>query len=178
MKRHLTLATRREYALRDVQTTAAFLTGLSEGNGYLAVTPEAPQGGASERPMWRHTLVLTGMLDYYSAAELEDEIENLREEGVEALTLDLRQLDGIDSQGVQVIAAQGALFREGGRDFEVVPGLRRRVAEDPRLAALLADSPGERTVPRFSRVRVPGALRERCTTMIQYLVPYSQAEGG
>jgi hypothetical protein len=177
MKRHLTLATRRGYALRDARTAGASARSRSEGNGHLTLTPEAPQGGAAEMPAWKHTLVLTGRLDYYSSADLQDEIENLREEGVGALTLDLRRLDGIDPHGVQVIAAQGALFREGGRGFEVVPGLRRSLLEDPRLASLLAESPGERTAPRFSKVRVPGAFRERCTTMIQYLAPYSQAEG-
>ncbi len=178
MKRHLTLATRREYALRHVQSAAASVTGLSQDNGLPVSSPEAPQGVAAQFPEWKHSLVLTGSLNYYSAAELEEEIENLREEGVGALTLDLRRLDGIDSYGVQVLATQGAIFREAGRDFTVVPGLRQGLAEDPRLKDLLASSPGERITPRFSKARAPGAFRERCTTMIQYLTPYSQAEGG
>jgi ABC-type transporter Mla MlaB component len=165
MQRHLTLATRREYALRDAQTTATSVTGQ-------------PQWTAASMPEWRHTLVLTGRLDYCSVAELEDEIDNLREEGVGALTLDLRQLDGIDAPAVQVIAAQGALFKEGGRGFTVIPGIGQGLTDDPSLQSLLGESPGERMVPRFSRARVQDALRERCTTMIHYLAPASQAQEG
>ena len=168
MKRHLTLATRREHALRHVQT----------GSASLRLSPEVPQSTPVDTSQWKHTLVLTGRLDYYSAAELEDEIENLREEGVGALTLDLRRLEAIDSYGIEVVAAQSALFKERGRDFAVVPGLRLRLSDDPRLADLLTGYTGERIVPRFSKVRGAGGLRERCTTMIHYLTPYSQAEGG
>jgi anti-anti-sigma regulatory factor len=175
MKRHLTLASRREYALRHV--TEASVIGRSEDNGYLALSPEAPHSTSAATPEWKHTLVLTGRLDYYSAAELEDEIENLRQEGVGELTLDLRQLEGIDSPGVQVIAAQGALFNEAGRRFTVITGLRQSLTDGPRLESLLAGPP-ERIVPRFSKVRVQGGFRERCTTMTHYLAPYSQAEGG
>ncbi len=176
MKRHLTLATRREYALRHVQTGPT--TSTPEDNGRLTLAPEAPHSTPVDTSQWKHTLVLTGRLDYYSAAELEDEIENLREEGVGALTVDLRQLEAIDSYGVQVVAAQGALFKERGRDFAVVPGLRLSLADDPLIADLLTGYTGERIVPRFSKVRGPSGFRERCTTMIHYLAPYSQAEGG
>ena len=178
MKRHLTLATRREYALRHVQAGSASVTGESEENGRLRLSPEVPRSTPVDTSQWKHTLVLTGRLDCYSADELEDEIENLREEGVGALTLDLRRLEAIDSHGIQVVASQGALFKEGGREFTVVPGLRPGLADDPRLADLLSGHTGERIVPRFSKVRGTGGLRERCTTMIHYLTPYPQAEGG
>jgi len=51
-----------------------------------------------------HTLVLVGELDRVSAPVLETEIERLcAEQGVVALTLDLRALSRIDAAGVSVI---------------------------------------------------------------------------
>jgi anti-anti-sigma factor len=50
-----------------------------------------------------HTLVLAGELDRASAPVLETEIERLCEQGVVALTLDLRTLSEIDTVGVAVI---------------------------------------------------------------------------
>jgi anti-anti-sigma factor len=56
-----------------------------------------------ELEMKGHTLVLAGELDRVSAPVLETEIERLCEQGVVALTLDLRTLSEIDAVGVAVI---------------------------------------------------------------------------
>jgi hypothetical protein len=54
--------------------------------------PARPHLTLASAPVWRHELTLTGTLDHRSAAELEEEIECLCQEGVTILTLDLRQL--------------------------------------------------------------------------------------
>jgi anti-anti-sigma factor len=69
-----------------------------------------------------HTLVLTGALHHRSAPTLEAEIERLCEEGVTAITLDLRELSNIDSNGVAVIAFRSNLCKRRGYDFSVIPG--------------------------------------------------------
>jgi hypothetical protein len=119
-------------------------------------------------------------LDYCSTAELEDEIECLRQEGVTALTLDLRQLDGIDSPGAQVIAFQGALFEERGRRFAVIPGklVKRALSANAYAKKLLVRTAGERNMPRFASVPVEQDDPTRSTTMIKHLVTPSQAHGG
>ncbi len=83
-----------------------------------------PQLELTSAPVWRHTLVLKGTLDSRSASELEDEIDCLYQEGVTILTLDLRQLDAIDSTGVTVITSGGSACTTRGRDFAVIPGSR------------------------------------------------------
>ncbi len=122
---------------------------------------------------WRHTLTLTGRLDRDSAADLQDELESLRQEGVTALTLDLRQLDGIDSPGAQIIAMQGALFREGGRSFGVIPGslLGQRHLAKERLKHLVVDGSHEAFVPRFA-----GEEPAPSTRMTKHLTPDSSEE--
>lgn len=63
-----------------------------------------------------HTLVLAGELDRVSAPALETEIERLCEQGVVALTLDLRTLSEIDAVGVAVIVHRyGWCARRGCR---------------------------------------------------------------
>lgn len=63
-----------------------------------------------------HTLVLAGELDRVSAPVLETEIERLCEQGVVALTLDLRTLSEIDAVGVAVIVHRcGWCARRGCR---------------------------------------------------------------
>jgi anti-anti-sigma factor len=69
-----------------------------------------------------HTLILTGELSYDSAHTLEVEIERLFEEGVTAITLDLRQLTYIDPIGVGVIAFRSRLCRRQGHGFVLIPG--------------------------------------------------------
>ena len=70
-----------------------------------------PHPRAESVSVWMHTLVLTGELTYHSAHTLEVEIERLFEEGVTAITLDLRQLTHIDPIGGCVIAFRCRLCR-------------------------------------------------------------------
>jgi anti-sigma B factor antagonist len=69
-----------------------------------------------------HTLILTGELDGGSAPTLEAEIERLCDEGVTALTLDLSELERIDSVGATVVAFRSKLCRRRGCDLAVIPG--------------------------------------------------------
>jgi anti-anti-sigma factor len=71
-----------------------------------------------------HTLVLTGELTRSSVVALEREIERLCDEGVSAITLDLRRLEQIDSTGVAVIAFRARLCERQGVGFSLVPGSR------------------------------------------------------
>ena len=71
-----------------------------------------------------HTLILTGELTHGSAHTLEVEIERLFEEGVTAITLDLRRLTHIDSIGVGVIAFRCRLCRRQGHSISLIPGPR------------------------------------------------------
>jgi ABC-type transporter Mla MlaB component len=183
MKRHLTLATRREHARRQVQLAAVSGAEGSEQDSYATAAvgrgdrPQRPSGGV---PEWRHTLILTGRLDQNSAADLADEIECLRQEGVTTLTLDVGQLDGIDSPGAHVIATQGVLFEEEGRRFSVIPGalLTPELTGDGRVRNLMVGSSTEGKAPRFVRPRARGLHLARTTTMIQHLTPYLQTAGG
>jgi ABC-type transporter Mla MlaB component len=181
MKRHLTLTTTSQYASGHGQIAEASAIGLQASDRLI----DLPFGGTAyaeeaqpHPPGWRHTLILVGSLDDGSAAELEDEIECLREEGVTALTLDLRRLDEIDSPGAHLIATQGAHFEEGGRSFAVIPpGLLGQglLAQVP-VGDLLVHASPEGFVPRFASPHVPGDVPDRSTTTIKELVPQS-AEG-
>jgi anti-anti-sigma factor len=70
----------------------------------------------------RHTLSLSGELTHSSAHTLEVEIERLCEEGVTAITLDLRELTYIDSIGVAVIAFRSRLCQKRGYEFSLIAG--------------------------------------------------------
>jgi anti-anti-sigma factor len=116
---------------------------LRRGESHLTLAPERP---------WSHTLILRGDLDHHSAGELEDELVCLLEEGVTALTLDLRQLEAVDPRGAHVIALQSALFKGRGRRFGVLVG---SPAVHSTLAAtggpdLLRSEPTEGLSRRFS----------------------------
>jgi anti-anti-sigma factor len=80
---------------------------------------------------WAHTLIVTGELNGRSAAELEAAIDELCDEGVTRLTLDLRQLEAIDSVGAAVLAFRGGLCERRGYGFAVIPG-------SPEMHAALA----------------------------------------
>jgi len=83
-------------------------------------------------PQRTHTLVVTGELHHRSAHALEAEIERLCEEGVTAITLDLRELTYIDSIGIAVIAFRSGLCKRRGYDFAVISGspvIRRALAQ-------------------------------------------------
>jgi anti-sigma B factor antagonist len=86
-----------------------------------------------------HRLILTGELDRRSAHSLESEIERLCAEGVDSITLDLRELRYIDSIGVAVIAFRCRLCQRRGYEFALIPGGRmiHRAFEQAGVAGLL-----------------------------------------
>jgi anti-anti-sigma factor len=130
-----------------------------------------PQVTLASAPAWRHKLILTGSLDRRTVVELEDEIECLCEEGVTTLTLDLRQLDAIDSVGAKAIASHGAACKRRGHDFAVVPGspdVHRALAE-AGAEGLLADDPGEISVVRLTARVSDSTHRDTSTAMIKSL---------
>ncbi len=108
-----------------------------------------------------HTLILTGELTYRSAHALEVEIERLCEEGVSAITLDLRQLTHIDPIGVAVISFRCGLCRRHGYGFALVPGSRsiHRAFEQAGVIGLLPFQNDEIAARRL-RASVP-AQRSR-----------------
>jgi anti-anti-sigma factor len=100
----------------------------------------APSGSTSRTArVWTHTLVLTGALTRRSAQALEVEIERLCDEGVSAITLDLRQLAHIDSIGVAVVAFRCGLCQRQGLGFSLIPGSQRvqRAFEHAGVSELL-----------------------------------------
>ncbi|HXA53553.1 MAG TPA: STAS domain-containing protein [Solirubrobacteraceae bacterium] len=122
-------------------------------------------------PIWRHKLILTGSLDHRTVVELEDEIECLCEEGVTTITLDLRQLDAVDSVGAKAIACRGAACVRRGRDFAVVPGspVVRRVLAEAGAESLLAGDPGETYVLRRATDASDSSPRDTSTVMVKNL---------
>lgn len=152
-------------ALVDPTHTGAGTNSLSEA---LHIRPRLTVARA---PVWKHRLIVTGNLDHRSAAELDDEIECLCQEGVTVLTLDLRQLDAIDSAGARVIAIRGALCTGRGNDFVVIaesPVVRRALTEAGAADLLTPDS-SEDVVRRFPARPANGSGAARSTTMIKGL---------
>ncbi len=119
-------------------------------------------------PVWKHQLILTGTLDRRTVVELEDEIECLCEEGVTILTLDLRQLDAIDSVGAMTIARRGAAYKTRGRDFVVVPGspVVHHALVEAGAESLLAGDPEETGVVRLATRTSYSSPRDTSTAMI------------
>jgi anti-anti-sigma factor len=103
-----------------------------------------------------HTVVLTGELTHRSAHALEVEIERLCEEGVSSITLDLRQLEQIDSIGAAVIAFRSGLCQRQGYGFTLIPGPRsiQRAFEQAGMISLLPFQDDEVTARRL-RVAAP-----------------------
>ena len=127
MKRHLTLSTSGRHARSHGSAAQAIVdqtTATDGGTSLSRLAHTQPHLTLASARIWRHTLILTGKLDYRSAPELEDEIECLCQEGVTNLTLDLRRLDEVDSTGVAVITFRSALCKRQGHDFAVIPGSR------------------------------------------------------
>jgi anti-anti-sigma regulatory factor len=172
MRHESTLTTQSQYAT-GYGTGAGPALDLAESDSLLRRVDRArrAQGAHVDSPGWRHTLILTGRLDHHSAEELEDEIECLREEGVTALTLDLRRLDDIDSPGEQVIAMEGALFKEGGRSFAVIPGglLGQVLVAEPDVRRAPVNGSSEGFAPRFANRHIRGDLQVRSTRMTKDL---------
>jgi anti-anti-sigma regulatory factor len=122
-------------------------------------------------PVWKHQLVLTGRLNHRTAVELEDEIECLCEEGVTILTLDLRQLEAIDSVGAITIARRGAACKTQGRDFAVIPGspVVHHALVKAGAESLLAGDPGETGVVRLAAGTSHNSPRDTSTAIINDL---------
>lgn len=130
MKRHLTASTR----IRDTRSQRGASGGLAAREpetyhddmetAHAVSAPAKPRLALASVRTRVHTLVLTGELTHRSAHTLEAEMERLYEEGVTGITLDLRQLEYIDSIGVAVIAFRAGLSGRRGYDFELIPGPR------------------------------------------------------
>jgi anti-anti-sigma factor len=174
MKRHLTSSTMSQYAHGQEDTAEAVADRTRVGNDEVSLSRAAHARGCltlASAPVWRHKLILTGKLDHQSAPELEEEIECLCQEGVTGLTLDLRQLDVIDSSGVTAIAFRGTACKRRGHDFAVIPGSReiRSALAEAGAANLLTPDPHESVVRRLSSPSSEGAHSYRSTTMIKSL---------
>jgi anti-anti-sigma factor len=130
-----------------------------------------PRLTLASAPVWRHKLILTGRLDHRTVVELEDEIECLCEEGVTILTLDLRQLDAIDSVGARAIACRGAARKKQGRDFAVVAGspVVHRALAEAGAESLLAGESGEIDVFRIVTSPTDGSPHDTSTVMVKNL---------
>jgi anti-anti-sigma factor len=175
MTHHLTLSTASRHARnqgRDEVEAASDRTRAGDGETSLSVAAHArPHLTLAGTLVWSHRLILTGKLDYRSAPELEEEIECLSQEGVTILTLDLRQLEAIDSTGATVVAFRGAAGKSRGYDYAVIVGSRvihRALAEAGATDLLMLD-PNESVVRRFSRRSSDGFFSDRSTTMIKSL---------
>jgi anti-anti-sigma factor len=172
MKPHLLtsllMTTRHAHNQDETAEVVAHSAGIGERDASRAQAQPQPQMTLASAPIWRHKLVLTGRLNQRTAVELEDEIECLCEEGVTILTLDLRQLDAIDSVGAKTIALHGVGCKRRGRDFAVVPGspVVHRVLAEAGAESLLAGDQGETGVlPRTS----DGSPLDTSTVMIKNL---------
>lgn len=174
MQRHLTVPTMSQHALVQGDTVETVTNRTPAGDNQTSQPEIAyvrPQQTLTSEPAWSHKLILTGKLDHHSAPELEDEIECLCEEGVTTLTLDLRQLDAIDSAGVTAITRHGAVCRMRGHHFAVVPGsgvVHRALAEAGAMDLL---TPGQNAsvVRRFPNRPADASAADRSTAMIKSL---------
>jgi anti-anti-sigma factor len=127
MERHLSTSTI-SIRTRNEQDMAGPLADRASADVAGGVSAQAVAGevgsalaGMSPRA---HTVILTGELTHRSAHALEVEIERLCEEGVSSITLDLRQLEQIDSIGAAVIAFRCGLCQRQGYGFALIPGSR------------------------------------------------------
>jgi anti-anti-sigma factor len=145
--------------------------GAEVGEAGLSQAAHArPHLTLASLPAWRHKLILMGRLDHRSAPDLEEEIECLCQEGVTTLTLDLRQLNAIDSAGVKAIVFRGAAYRRHGRDFAVISGSRfSHALAEAGATDLLASDPEDTVVPFLSDRSLDGFAPDRSTAMIKSL---------
>ena len=91
--------------------------------------PDASRSSVASVKPWAHTLIVTGELNRRSAAELEAAIDSLFEIGVTGITLDLRELEEIDSVGATVLAFRCGLCERRGYGFAVIPASPEMQAE-------------------------------------------------
>jgi anti-anti-sigma factor len=131
----------------------------------------SPPVALSGIPVWRHKLILTGKLDHRTVVELEDELDCLCEEGVTIFTLDLRQLEAIDSVGAETIAFYGVACKRRGRDFAVVPGspVVHRALAEAGAESLLAGDSGEMGVLHLATWASDSSPRDTSTVMVKNL---------
>jgi anti-anti-sigma factor len=141
---------------------------LAERARALQAPPQLTLVGA---PVWKHKLILTGRLDTHTVGELEDEIECLCEEGVTTLTLDLRQLEEIDSVGARAIACGGVGCKKRGRDFAVLPGspVVQRALVEAGAENLLAGEQRETGAAPLAANAPDGPPRDPRTVMVKSL---------
>jgi anti-anti-sigma factor len=174
MKHHLTSSTTSQYARSQDDTAEAVADRTRADDDEISLSEAVharPRLTHASAPVWRHKLILMGKLDYRSAPELEEEIECLCEEGVTILTLDLRQLDAIDSTGVTAIAFRGTSCKRQGHDFAVIPGsgeIRHALAEAGAANLLTPDS-NESVVRRFPSRSSGDSRSDWSTTMVKSL---------
>lgn len=174
MESHLTLASTTLTMLSDNQERAADALDhplVDDRVGRAQRAQTRPRLSLASAPAWKHKLILTGRLDHRTVGELEDEIECLCEEGVTVLTLDLRQLDALDSVGAGAIACGGAACRKRGRDFAVVAGslaIHRALAE-AGAEGLLAGDAGEMGHLALAANDPGGSPRDTSTVMVKSL---------
>jgi anti-anti-sigma factor len=174
MQRHLTVPTMSQHTLDQDSTAEAITNRIPAGDGQTRQSETAyarSQQTLTSEPIWSHKLILTGKLDHRSAPELEDEIECLCEEGVTILTLDLRQLDAIDSAGVTAIARHGAVCKMRGHHFAIVPGsgvIHRTLAE-AGATDLLTPDPNASVVRCSPSHSADDSAAYRSTAMIKSL---------
>jgi anti-anti-sigma factor len=67
-------------------------------------------------------VALDGELDLAGAAALEQELARVEAEAPEAIVLDLRALEFMDSSGLRVIAVASRRAEDGGGRLALVPG--------------------------------------------------------
>ena len=80
-------------------------------------------------------IALDGELDLAGAATLEQELSRLEPESPDAIVLDLRAVEFMDSSGLRVIAVASKHAQDRGRRLALVPGSEQvmRVFEITRM---------------------------------------------
>lgn len=96
-------------------------------------------------------IALRGELDLAGAAALEQELARLEPEGPDAVVIDLRGVDFMDSSGLRVLAVSTQRAQGRGQRFALVPGAAQvmRVLDITRMRERLdfVDDPREVTGP-------------------------------
>jgi len=91
-----------------------------------------------------------GELDLLTVAQLQTQIDELREAGFERVVLDLRQLTFMDSTGVALILEEDRIARSSGCEFSIISGA-------PAIQDVLEVCCGD----ELPRLCVPGSRRSR-----------------
>jgi anti-anti-sigma factor len=120
---------------------------------------------------WSHTLVLTGRLDDSTAAELQDEIECLCQEGVKHLTLDLRGLEELDTDALSAIASSSSDCTRRGHGFAVIAGspATRRALADAGVSEALLRVAGDPPATRPAAAMAIATDRDLATSTVHAL---------